>query len=651
MRGEAARLVPRPTAGGYSRVGRLSQGAIRGPEKWLPPSACKSEEDRIRLTDLHHVWGHSNSPPCPHTWTIDLEFLVRTTVRDHRWIHANPPDEGLVASLAKDINVPESIAKILVFRGISDYDAAKDYFRPTMDLLHDPYLLDGMEKAVDRVLSGIAAGDSIIVFGDYDVDGTNGAAMLYLFLKDLGAKVQYYIPDRMKEGYGVSRMGIDHAVELGANLFIAVDCGITAVEQIDHANECGLDVIICDHHEAGPVLPRAHAVLDPIKPGDTYPFKPLSGCGVGLKLVQGVARKLGREESIRSYFDFVALASTADIVPLVGENRILVKIGLESINASPRPGIRALIESAGLKPGRITTGHIVFALAPRINAAGRLGDATRAVRLLTSTDPEEARALAQELEEENKNRRKIDEETFANAQQLFEECFNVESDPAIVLHQEHWHPGVVGIVASRMVERYYKPSIMMATVDGVAKGSARSVSGFDVYEALKRCEDKVLQFGGHKYAAGLTVEIERLDEFREAFNTAVKELMAEELKTPEIRIDMELSLEEITPRFIKILREFAPFGPHNARPTFFTRNLEVAGTPRIVGRNHLRFRVRQNGTSFDAIGFGLGELLPRAYSGRLNLECVYTVEENEWTSPGASRPADPVPQLKIKDLR
>ncbi|MBK7258171.1 MAG: single-stranded-DNA-specific exonuclease RecJ [Ignavibacteriae bacterium] len=582
---------------------------------------------------------------------MEVEFLVRTTVREHRWILADPPDAGLVASLARDINVPDSIAKILIYRGIDDYDKAKAYFRPDLALLHDPFILDGMATAVDRVLRGIEAGESFTVFGDYDVDGTNGAAMLYLFLQQLGATVQFYVPDRIREGYGISHSGIDFALEHGVNVFIAIDCGITAVEQVSYANERGLDVIICDHHEAGSVLPDAIAVLDPIKPGDPYPFKSLSGCGVGLKFIQGIARKIGKEEMIRDYLDFVTLASTADIVPLVGENRILVKLGLQAINTAPRPGIKALIDSAGLKTGHITTGQIVFALAPRINAAGRLGDATRAVRLLTSTTPEEARGLAQVLEEENRNRRKIDEDTFADAQQLVENCFDVEADPAIVLHQEHWHPGVVGIVASRMVERYYKPSIMMATVDGVAKGSARSVSGFDIYEALKRCEDKILQFGGHKYAAGLTVDLERLEEFQTAFKAAVKDLMSEELKTPEIRIDMELALTDITPRFIKILREFAPFGPQNTRPTFLTRNLEVAGTPRIVGRNHLRFRVRQNGVSFDAIGFGLGEMLQRVPVGRRDLDCVYTVEENEWTSPGASRPADPVPQLKIKDLR
>jgi single-stranded-DNA-specific exonuclease len=440
-------------------------------------------------------------------------------------------------------------------------------------------------------------------------------------------------------------------MELGVTVFLAVDCGITAVDQIEYASEKGLDVIICDHHEAGQTLPKALAVLDPIKPGEAYPFKFLSGCGVGFKLIQGLARSMGDESLVTSFLDFVTLASTADIVPLIGENRVLVKIGLQSINTAPRPGLKALIESAGLRPGSITTGQIVFALAPRINAVGRLGDATRAVRLLTCEDPEEARALAQVLEEENRNRRRIDEETFADAQQLAEECLDLDTDPAIVLHQEHWHPGVVGIVASRMVERYYKPSIMMATVDGVAKGSARSVTGFDIYEALKRCEDKLLQFGGHKYAAGVTVDLSRVEEFRTAFNAAVKELMKEEFKTPEIRIDLEITLSEITPWFIKLLREFAPFGPNNTRPTFLTRNLEVAGSPRIVGRNHLRFRVRQNGVVFDAIGFGLGEHLPRIPVGRRDLDCVYTVEENEWNAPAGSRSGDPIPQLKIKDLR
>ncbi len=576
---------------------------------------------------------------------------MNAPLRDHRWKLSEPPPENVVARLVTELNVPEAIAKVLAIRGIDDYDKAKAYFRPSIEQLHDPFLMDGMGKAVDRILLALERRERIVVFGDYDVDGTNGAAMLYLFLKELGAEIEYYIPDRIEEGYGISRQGIDRSRQDGVTLFLSVDCGITAVDQVNHARSLDLDVIICDHHEPGDVLPEAFAVLDPIKPGDAYPFKSLSGCGVGFKLLQGIARKIGDEGRVVPYLDFVALASTADIVPLTGENRVLVRLGLERINSQPRPGIKALIEGAGLRPGQITTGQVVFVLAPRINAVGRLGDAERAVRLLTSSSPADAQELARVLEEENKNRRKIDEDTFAEAQQLAEQLFDLDADSAIVLHQEHWHPGVVGIVASRMVERYYKPSIMMATVDGVAKGSARSVSGFDVYEALKRCQDKIIQFGGHKYAAGLTVEIERLEEFRAAFNAAVAELMTEELKTPEIRIDVEVSLADVTSRFVRILREFAPFGPNNMRPTFLARNLEVAGPPRIVGKNHLRFRVRQDGHILDAIGFGLGDLLPRVSQGRRDLAAVFTVEENDWNQPRGGQQADPVPQLKIKDIR
>jgi single-stranded-DNA-specific exonuclease len=576
---------------------------------------------------------------------------VRTPIREHRWTVADPPNAEVVARLSKEINVPETIARILVRRGIDTYDRAKAYFRPSLDLLHDPFLMDGMRTAVDRLLAAIRDGERILVFGDYDVDGTNGAAMLYLFLKEQGATIDYYIPDRIREGYGISRQGIDNARERGVKIFLAIDCGITAVEQVAYANSIGLDVIICDHHEPGAELPAALAVLDPIKPGDPYPFKSLCGCGVGFKLIQAVAQALGTPDAIRNFIDFVTLASTADIVPLAGENRILCKLGLDLINTSPRPGIRALIESAGLKLGTINAGQIVFVLAPRINAVGRLGDATRAVQMLTSTDPSEAQELARVLEEENRNRRKIDEDTFADAQRLAETVYDIESTAALVLHQEHWHPGVVGIVASRMVEKYYKPSIMMATVDGVAKGSARSVNGFDIYEALRRCEDLIIQFGGHKYAAGLTVELDRLEEFRTAFDAAVRELMTEELRTPEILVDTEISLAEVTPRFVRILREFAPFGPQNMRPTFLARGCEVAGTPRVVGKNHLRMRLRHNGSVFDAIGFGLGDLLGRVHGAHKAIDCIFTIEENDWTPPGATHPAEPVTQLKIKDLR
>lgn len=577
------------------------------------------------------------------------------TNREHRWTLAPPPNPEIVARLSKEINVPETVARILVLRGIEDYDAAKSYFRPTLDLLHDPMLMSGMDRATTRILQALTSNEHILVFGDYDVDGTNGAAMLYLFLKELGAHVSYYIPDRIKEGYGISRTGIDRAVERGVSLFLAVDCGITAVEQVEYANSRGLDVIICDHHEVGDVLPAAYAVLDPLKPDERYPFKHLCGCGVGFKLLQALAHKLGREASLASYLDFVTLASTADIVPLIGENRVLVKLGLNIINTTPRPGIKALIESAGLNVGQIHTGQIVFGLAPRINAVGRLGDAMRAVQLLTCEDTAEAQRLARILEEENQNRRKIDGDTFEEAQMLVEsEYDNLEAEAALVLHQDHWHPGVIGIVASRMVEKYYKPSVMLATVDGVAKGSARSISGFNIYDALKRCEETLLQFGGHKYAAGVTVELAKLEEFKEAFKNAVKEMMSDELKVPEIRIDTEISLSEITPRLVRLLNEFAPFGPGNMRPTFLARNLELAGTARIVGRNHLRFKVKQNnqGHVLDAIGFNLGHLIHKLTPGRNDIECVFSIEENEFAGydMGNGKKAA-IPQLKIKDLR
>jgi single-stranded-DNA-specific exonuclease len=344
------------------------------------------------------------------------------------------------------------------------------------------------------------------------------------------------------------------------------------------------------------------------------------------------------------YLDFVSLASTADIVPLIDENRTLVKLGLDQINLNPRPGIRALIERSGLKLGQLNTGQVVFVLAPRINAVGRLGAASRAVELLTCTDEATARELALVLEGENQNRRKIDEETFTHAQQLVEQYLDLENDAAIVLHQETWHPGVIGIVASRLVEKYYKPTVMLTTVDGVVKGSARSVAGFDIYQALKKVEDKLLQFGGHKYAAGLAVEADRLAEFRDAFNAVVKELLPDELRTPELRIDLHLDLKDITPKFIRLLKQFAPFGPQNMRPTFLSDDVEVVGSGRIVGKNHLRFKVRQDGIVLDVIGFNLGNFLTQLTPMRKDLRLVYSVEESEWNG-------ETFPQLKAKDLK
>ena len=581
-------------------------------------------------------------------------------VREYRWTFADPesakasqvPPQEAAKKLSDELGISPVLTEILVRRRIDTFESARAFFRPTLKDLHDPFLMHGMDRAVDRIIGAISKNERILVYGDYDVDGTNGTALLWTFLKALGADVHYHIPDRVKEGYGLSESGIERAKSLGVRLLVTVDCGITALKQVELAREAGIEVIVCDHHEPGEAVPQAFAVLDPLLPECKYPFKHLCGCSVAFKLVQALARHEslksvmnGDEEGFLSrYLDFVTLATTADIVRLTGENRVFVKLGLDLLNSNPRPGVHALIESSGLKLGSITTGKIVFVIAPRINAVGRLGDATRAVELLTCDSYAHALELAQVFEEENRNRRKIDEDTFLEAQQIVEKYLDVENESAIILHQETWHPGVIGIVASRLVERYYRPTIMMTTVDGVAKGSARSVAGFDIYQALRRCEDKLVQFGGHKYAAGLSVEIDRLDEFKEAFNLVAKELLTEELLTPEICIDAEISLKELTPKFVRVLGQFAPFGPGNLRPVFVVRGVELYGSPRIVGNNHLKFKVKTNGQVFDAIGFGLGGLLEKLNTGRKTIDLAFSLDEGEFAGQS-------VPQLKIRDLK
>jgi len=570
--------------------------------------------------------------------------------KSYRWTVTPPRDPALMEKLSGEINIPQTITRILVNRGIDSYERARVFFRPKITDLHDPFLMDGMDLAVDRVLKALEMREKILVFGDYDVDGTNSAAMMVLFLRGLGAEVMSHIPDRVKEGYGLSATGIDRGADYGATLLISIDCGITAVEQVEYARSKGMEVIICDHHEPADVLPAACAILDPLKPDCEYPFKYLCGCGVGFKLIQGVAYRLGRLDDAYSYLDFATMATTADIVPLIGENRVITRIGLDQVNTNPRPGMKALIRSSGVDLGKITTGQIVFVLAPRINAVGRMGDATRAVDLLTCTADDDADALSRVLEEENLNRRKVDEVTFAEAQALVDNSPDKARMPSIVLYDENWHPGVIGIVASRLTEKYYRPSIMLTSVDGVAKGSARSIIGFDIHNALKRVEDKLIQFGGHKYAAGLAVEIPRIDEFRDAFNAVVEELMTDDIRTPELKIDAEIGFDDLTPRFFKVLKEFAPYGPGNMRPVFLTRKVE-AGSARIVGKNHLRFRVKQNGTSIDAIGFNLGDLIGHIPPEGSLLDIVYSVDEHEWPARGEGGTSTISPQLKIKDIR
>lgn len=563
-----------------------------------------------------------------------------------RWTFKEVEDQYSVNNLADSLNISEVLAKLLVLRDIKNFSEAKNFFRPSLDSLHNPFLMHGMEDATYRVIRALTENQLICIYGDYDVDGTCATAILYLFLKELDANVDFYIPNRLTEGYGLSTEGIDAIKQKGASLIITVDCGITAVEETEYANRQGMDVIICDHHQPKEQLPPALAVLDPLKPGCSYPFKYLSGAGVALKLAQGVCERIGKREMTTKYLDLVALAGAADIVPLIDENRILVKEGINLINSNPRPGILALIESSSLHFGNLTSGQVVFTLAPRINAVGRLGDARRAVNLLITDDRQEAYTLAKVLETENYERRKIDVDTFDAAMQLVDNSIDLDNELAIILHQEEWHPGVIGIVASRLVEKYYRPTIMLTTIDGVAKGSARSITNFNIYEALQKCEDMLIHFGGHKAAAGLAIEIDKLSEFRSKFNEIVKASLTNNDLFPEIIIDTVIRFSEITPKFFKILDEFSPFGPGNMRPVFLAEEVETINSPRIVGNNHVIATFKQNGTDkvFDTIGFNMGEYLNLIKDKKIKLDIVFTIDKT--VKDGRT-----FPQFRLKDLQ
>lgn len=542
-------------------------------------------------------------------------------------------DPAVVRAISQEINLPEVVAQILVNRGISTPQAARLFFTAKTDDLYDPFLMKDMEAAVDRVVSALNRRENIVIHGDYDVDGITAVSMLYLFLRDLGGQVSYYIPDRQMEGYGLSMAGIEEAKRRNANLIISVDCGITSISEIELARQLGIDAIISDHHEPGPNLPAAFAILDPKRSGCTYPFKELAGVGVAFKLAQGISRKMNLSNSyLERYLDLVAVGSAADIVPLVDENRILVKEGLDHLNRNGCEGIKALIDIAGLKRGEVQVGHVVFGLAPRINAVGRLGSAERAVKLLITRNYQQAVGIARELELENRRRKEIDNRTLNEALIKIQQEQNPEKDFVIVLARENWHPGVIGIVASRLTDKYYRPTVMITVEDGIGKGSARSIPGFDLFSAIRQCSDLLEQYGGHKYAAGLTIRADRIDEFRRRFNEVASQTLTPETLVPKLGIDAEIELSDITPEVVKTLKEFAPFGPMNMKPNFASYNLSVVGQSRIVGSNHLKFKVSQassGGLVYDSIGFNLGHLLPLAGSGKV-IDMVYNIEENEW---------------------
>jgi len=577
---------------------------------------------------------------------IVLCIIKKRAIMEKRWNIKEIEDGFAVETLAGSLNICQVLAALLVERGIKSYNDAKKFFRPSLDSLYDPFLMDGMETATYRLIQALTENELITIYGDYDVDGTCATSILYLFLKELDANVEFYIPKRLSEGYGISKQGIDHVKSKGTALLISVDCGITAIEETEYANQLGMDVIICDHHQPKDELPNALAVLDPLKPNCNYPFKYLSGAGIAFKLAQGLAERIGKREKPLRYLDLAALAGAADIVQLTDENRIIVGEGLRLINESPRPALAALIEASHLHPGNLTSGQIVFTIAPRINAVGRMGDAERAVELLITKDKSEATQLAAVLENENYERRKIDVDTFDEAMQLVENSLDLDNEMAIILHQEEWHPGVIGIVASRLVEKYYRPTIMLTTVDGVAKGSARSISNFDIYEALQKCEGSLIHFGGHKAAAGLAIEIEKLTEFKERFNEVVRSTIKETDLLPELTINSELRFSDITPKFLRILDLFSPFGPGNMRPVFLSKEVSIVNTPRIVGNDHVLCSFRQNGSNkvFDCIGFNMKNYYDTLMNSNGDLNIVYSIDKSV-------RDERTFPQFRLKDIK
>lgn len=563
-----------------------------------------------------------------------------------RWVYSEPEREESVSIMAENLSIPLEIARLLVARGIDSYEEARNFFRPESVTIHDPFLMKDMDRAAGRLSAAIRNHEKIVIYGDYDVDGTTATSILYLFLKGFGLQVEYYIPHRFKEGYGINLDGIRFALDQNADLIVSVDCGITAVEEALYAKEQGIDLIICDHHTVGDQLPDAVAVLDPKRHDCSYPFDGLSGAGVGFKLVQGTVKLLGLPDSLSDQFlDLVAISIASDIVPIIDENRILMRKGLELINTKPRIGIKSLLEKIKIPPGSVNTSSIVFSIGPRINAAGRMGDATTAVELMISEDVQSAVKYAAELESVNIRRRDTDSETMTQALDMLEADYNVEELSSMVLHSPDWHLGVIGIVASRLVDTYYRPTIMLSTVDGKIKGSARSIKGFNIYDALKQCEDLLEQFGGHEFAAGLTMDVGNLEEFRQRIDTIAYSMLSENDFKPELQIDTELDLEKLDMKFWKLLSQFEPFGPGNMRPIFVSRDICIEGVPAIVGNGHLKIKVKQGSSAtIDAIGFNMHEYLPAIRNCVVDrVDIAYVLEENFWNGKRSI-------QMRLKDI-
>ena len=549
-------------------------------------------------------------------------------------------NNAVVSKVSKALNVSEIVAHLLVLRGITTFEEAKLFFRPEISHLHDPLLMKNMQKAVDRIQTVISNGEKVLVYGDYDVDGTTSVAMMYSFLKKKVKEIEYYIPCRYDEGYGISLKGIDYAKDNNFALIIALDCGIRAVNQVDYANKKGVDFIICDHHNPGEKVPEAVAILNPKQIDCDYPYKELSGCGVGFKLIQAFSKQNNIDFSeIMEYLDLLTVSIGADIVPMTGENRVFSFYGLQQINKTPRVGLKALMEIAN-KTKDVTITDVVFGVAPRINAAGRIEHAKKAVEILVETDYAKAKLFADKIEGNNTTRKGLDKSITMEALEMID-----VKKKSTVVHSEHWHKGVVGIVASRLIETHYKPTIVLAEKDGILTGSARSVHDFDLYSAIAKCEHLCEKFGGHKYAAGLSIKKENLPQFIDAFEKSVSESITEDQLTPKINIDKVIDIDAVDDKLYRIIKQFSPFGPKNLSPIFVSKGVIDNGYGRQVGedKTHLRINAKKNKGAIAGIGFGMGEYF-EIIKDNQTFDVCYSIDENEWNGKKSL-------QLRIRDIK
>ncbi len=563
----------------------------------------------------------------------------------YQWVLPAKIEAEKVSPIANKFNLPPIIAQILIQRGIDTIPKVEKFYDLRLENLYDPFLLPGMDVAIDRIIRALREGENILIYGDYDVDGVTSVSILYDGLFYLGGKVSFFIPSRFREGYGVSVEGIKVAKEKEASLIITVDCGITAVDEVEFARELGMDVIICDHHEPSETIPNAVAVLNPKLPDSPYPFKELAGCGVAFKVLQALTQKLNINPNFpNQYLDLVAIGTAADIVQLLDENRIFMYQGLKMINQNPRPGVMALLESSGLLGKPLTVNAIVFVMAPRLNAVGRMSNAKKAVHLLTTRSFQQGRNIARVLEYENRNRKDIDEITFEEALELIHNEIDLDSKRVLVLAKENWHTGVIGIVASRIMEKFNRPTILISIQNGIGKGSARSMGNFDIYEGFKKLKHLFINFGGHKFAAGLTIAPENIPLLDREINMISEEEIDIKQLIPKLKIDAELTFDQFNAQFFSALQNMAPFGPGNMRPVFVSYDLQLFGDISVVGNNHLKAKFKQNSIVLDAIGYNLGHLVDVIYQnhGR-KINCAYVLEENRWNGKTAI-------QMRLKDI-